>query len=308
MKIGVLSLSHPADAALVAAIERAHLQPVPFAAGLDGYVLVGDLSTAPTARFELLQAMYDILPVLLAENALGKPILGIGSGAQLLVESGIVPGLENNKVGIGVQVSSCDPLNMTLSLSPYYQRNVFTQYVAQTASLAATFDQVSARFVMSDALLNEINAQGLTVFENAITNKMGNALAVLPRVACDAFFQSMALSLKQSAPVPNEAVPLYYYPRPIQLTHYKGEVCRPASLEERMALQALLPLVDISLTVSASITAHNIVITSLLRSDDVPVLWSFANSKDWAVELQKLLKSNVLYHPCTHQAFSYTTP
>jgi hypothetical protein len=310
MKVGILLLSDHAKEAAYAAITRAHMQLVGFEAGLDGYVLAGALTLEPTARFELLHAMYGVLPVLLAENALGKPILGIGQGAQLLVESGIVPGLENNKVGMGVQVESCEPINMTLCLSPHYQRNVFTQYVTQQDALAATFDEASAQFIMSETLADEITAQGLNVFDMAVANKTGNALAVLPNIfTCDAIFQSMQRSMKQARTVPNNVVPLYYYPRPIKLTNDNKHNAVIAPKEMRAALQVLLKMLDIQLIVSDKLTAHNVVVISTLSPQETPILWCFdGGSAEITSEIQKLLKSNVLYNPYTHQCFSYPAP
>lgn len=312
MKIGVLLLSDAIQEAVYAALSRANMQAVPFAAGLDGYVIAGDLSIEPISRFHVLKVLYPILPILLTENGLGKPILGIGQGAMLLVESGIVPGLENHKLAMGVDIGSHE--YDTLTLPSCYQRNAFTHFLSEKTRLPIP-NHTPAQFVMSDALLNEITAQGLNVFESeknilAIANKTGNAMAVLPDILHhDAIFESMRQSIQKGngAYLAKETVPLYYYPRQIKLSSYEGGEYVMATASLREALKALLNMLNIQLEVSATPTSEALMVRPKLRPGEPALVWYFkGHPVKITAEIEKLLKYNVLYNPYTHHCFNYS--
>ncbi|EKD77591.1 MAG: hypothetical protein ACD_42C00278G0003 [uncultured bacterium] len=65
----------------------------------DGYVIVGGFSYEDRARSGVIAAHDPLMKALTHEAKKGKPILGICNGAQILVESGLVPGCvnENNE-------------------------------------------------------------------------------------------------------------------------------------------------------------------------------------------------------------------
>lgn len=66
------------------------------------YVLVGGFSYEDRVRSGLIASMDPLMKVLKEEAQSGKAILGICNGAQILVESGLVPGLPDNKVAIAL--------------------------------------------------------------------------------------------------------------------------------------------------------------------------------------------------------------
>lgn len=83
------------------AIRRAGMRPVPFRWNqsieelreLDGYLLAGGFSYEDRSRSGIIAALDPIMDALKIESSKGKPVLGICNGAQILVESGLVPGL-----------------------------------------------------------------------------------------------------------------------------------------------------------------------------------------------------------------------
>lgn len=83
------------------AIRRAGMRPIPFRWNqsieelreLDGYLLAGGFSYEDRSRSGIIAALDPILDALKEESSKGKPVLGICNGAQILVESGLVPGL-----------------------------------------------------------------------------------------------------------------------------------------------------------------------------------------------------------------------
>ncbi len=64
----------------------------------DAYVLPGGFSFQDRVRAGAVAAKERIMDLVFSEAADGKPVLGICNGAQILVESGLVPGWEKGKI------------------------------------------------------------------------------------------------------------------------------------------------------------------------------------------------------------------
>lgn len=71
-------------------------------AGYDGYVIVGGFAYEDRVRAGAIAAKHDILDVIGESAAAGRPVLGICNGAQVLVEAGLVPGLEPGHVEVAL--------------------------------------------------------------------------------------------------------------------------------------------------------------------------------------------------------------
>lgn len=219
MRIAVIQCSQQPD--LLSAIARfgmIAIQPGPQDAwqDFDGYVLAGADPMANDA--------------LVAATEAGKPVLGFGEGAAVLLGLGLVPGLENNKVAITLSPTS-EARGASMRLSRDYQRNAYTRYVQQALVHTLPAPVPLPAFMMSPVLLQEIQEQGLDVFQYcdeqgvvlgeapfniaAIANKAGNVMAVLPHLAWhendDLLLKSMHDYLKKG--VFNPVSPLNYYPR-----------------------------------------------------------------------------------------------
>src|SRR3989338_4697634 len=84
------------------AVERAGMQAVDFLWNqdpellddMDALILVGGFSYQDRGRAGVIAAQSPIMDAIKKQNEAGKPILGICNGAQILVEAGLVPGLE----------------------------------------------------------------------------------------------------------------------------------------------------------------------------------------------------------------------
>ncbi|MBW2988748.1 phosphoribosylformylglycinamidine synthase I [Candidatus Woesearchaeota archaeon] len=61
----------------------------------DGYIIPGGWSYEDRIRAGIISAQDPIMKVLKKESEKGKPILGICNGCQILVESGLIPGLKD---------------------------------------------------------------------------------------------------------------------------------------------------------------------------------------------------------------------
>lgn len=87
----------------VAAIKRngmvpmSHLwnEPASNLRSCDGYIVVGGFSYEDRSRSGIIASLDPIMDTLKKEAVRGKPVLGICNGAQILVESGMVPGNNN---------------------------------------------------------------------------------------------------------------------------------------------------------------------------------------------------------------------
>ena len=71
----------------------------------DGYFIVGGFSYEDRSRAGIIAALDPLMPFIRAEAEKGKLILGICNGAQILVETGMVPGLADNAVGMALAVN-----------------------------------------------------------------------------------------------------------------------------------------------------------------------------------------------------------
>ncbi len=177
---------------------------------LDGFVLLDH-----TNRLDPLHAA----------NKAGKPILGLGRGAQCLVEAGLVPGLEDDMVGMHLIEGSSINHQTHIKLTDLYQRNVFTTYLKPNEAISVCTD-TSYQFAIPPALLQEIENQGLNVFQYddgtiaAVSNKAGNVLALIAQLNCTQPAHPILLGMRdyidgiqQHKIKPTKMHPLFYYPR-----------------------------------------------------------------------------------------------
>ncbi len=70
--------------------------------GFDAYVLPGGFAYEDRVRAGVIASKHAILDVIAAAAAAGKPVLGVCNGAQVLVEAGLVPGVEAGQVEVGL--------------------------------------------------------------------------------------------------------------------------------------------------------------------------------------------------------------
>lgn len=80
----------------------------------DGYVLPGGFSYEDRVRAGAVAAKHRVLDAVAAGADAGKPVLGVCNGAQILVEAGLVPGIEPGCVQIALAA------NRTAAWSGYF--------------------------------------------------------------------------------------------------------------------------------------------------------------------------------------------
>ncbi|KTD12007.1 phosphoribosylformylglycinamidine synthase I (FGAM synthase I) [Legionella gratiana] len=219
------------------AVKRAGMEPVEFLWNepleklrcLDGYILIGGFSYEDRSRAGIIAALDPVIKEIKAQSERGKPVLGICNGAQILVESGLVPGLERHEIHMALtenkrivnrKIIGTGFYNawVHMRLSDKHQNNAFTRHLSSTDLIHLPIAHAQGRFLMPDSLLNQIEEQGLNLFQYctaegaivdnfpinpngsagniaAITNQAGNVMAMMPHpertVNGDPIFTSM---------------------------------------------------------------------------------------------------------------------
>jgi phosphoribosylformylglycinamidine synthase I len=311
----------------ILAVKRAGMEPVEFLwneskeklAGCDGYIIVGGFSYEDRSRSGAIAALDPIMQVIREQSAAGKPILGICNGAQILVETGLVPGIENNRVCMALtenkrmsdgQVLGTGFYNawIHMRLSENFQYNAFTRYLTPKDVMHVPVAHGEGRFVIPGGLLAEMQNQGLNLFQYcdangkvidafpvnpngsidniaAVSNKAGNVMAMMPHPERtpngDAIFQSMRDYIASGQH--ERLAPLSYQPRPEKISAYIA----PESARQ--------------LTVELIITDnHAMSVENALKQINIPV--KVNRQMHWEIEVdsdadyEAIIKSGVLFN------------
>lgn len=249
MKIGIIHFPNSDQSQdVLLRVQRVGLQPVllDFASQPNdeyaGFIIVGELSNDIYSRDAAMASAYPFFQTLKTQK--NKPILGIGIGAEILVELGLVPGVENDRACMGI-LSSHENTSSCIQLTHQYQLNMFTKHLFQKNILTQPAD---ASFVIPPALLIEMKTQGLNVFEYdngeiaAVSNKTGNVLAMIPYPNDDSIFIALREATKDG--YEQKVAPLFYYPRVPSIKKFKAkhreyflEIKHPALIEKLFSIK-----------------------------------------------------------------------
>ena len=167
----------------------------------DGFVIVGGFSYEDRCRSGLLASKDPLLVALTAQAEQGKPVLGICNGAQILVESGLVPGVKvngayqvaaalttNHRVKDG-QVIGVGYYNAWCDIAPVHLAGQGVFDAAVNAAMRVPIAHAEGRFVLPPEVLSALKNSGAALWqyqgenpngavENlaAISNPAGNVL------------------------------------------------------------------------------------------------------------------------------------
>ena len=227
-------------------------EPVEKLSVFDGYVIVGGFAYEDRSRAGVIAALDPIMTQIKIEAEKGKPILGICNGAQILVESGLLPGLDDHRVGIALtdnkRVKGRHLLGVgyyntwaNLQMSAPSNRCAFTRHLKTGDWINVPLAHGEGRFVVPDELLEKMISNNQTVFQYcddsgnvvdefptnpngsmynlaAVCNARGNVMAMMPHPERtengDAIFSSMKEFIKNGNPVSDHTLS---FDRP----HYK---------------------------------------------------------------------------------------
>jgi len=309
------------------AVKRAGMLPVEFLwnapveklATYDGFVLVGGFSYEDRSRAGIIAALDPVMQVLNVQSQLGKPILGICNGAQILVEAGLVPGLDQHLVDMALtdnkRIKQGSVLGtgyynawINLTLSKTHRRSAFTRHLTAKSVLNIPVAHAEGRFMIPPALLDIIETNGLSVFKYctekgdivdefpvnpngsvnniaAIANASGNVLAMMPHPertqSGDAIFLSMRDYIAAGDVLKADVIA--YTPKPIEIKNYVK-----ANLSDELVVELLIT------------DNHAMSVESALRKNGIFV--SIKRQIHWEIKstsqrvLQKIEASGLLYN------------
>ena len=204
------------------ACDRVGLNPVEFLwnenhdvlKSFSGFIIVGGFSYEDRSRSGVIASLDPIINIIKKESEKGKPVLGICNGAQILVESGMVPGinnyslsssLSNNKRIVNGEVLGTGYYNewshLSCSIDP--DNSAFTRSLNIGETIHIPFAHAEGRFVIPGNLLNILinnnqipfrycdnngniinefptNPNGSIYNIAALTNSSGNVMAIMP--------------------------------------------------------------------------------------------------------------------------------
>lgn len=186
----------------------------------DGYVIGGGFSYEDRGRAGIVASLDPIMKILKAEAEKGKPLLGICNGAQILVESGLIPGVDGEKLVMALarnkrmrndEILGTGYYNAWVNLKCMAKPNscMFTWNISPGEILKAPIAHGEGRFTTEiPGLIEQLQAKSQMVFrycdsngvitENfpvnpngaifniaALCNPAGNVMAVMPHLERD---------------------------------------------------------------------------------------------------------------------------
>ena len=231
------------------ACRRIGLNPVEFLwnepaeklSDFDGYVIVGGFAYEDRSRAGVIASLDPIMKQLRTETEAGKPVLGICNGAQILVETGLVPGLPDYRLGIaltdnkrikGGHVMGVGYYNTwaNLRMTAPPKRCAFTHHMETGDWINIPLAHGEGRFVVPEELLSKLQENDQTVFRYcdddgiiveefptnpngsmynlaAVCNPSGNVMAMMPHPERtekgDVIFSSMKTFIEADHPTTN---------------------------------------------------------------------------------------------------------
>lgn len=202
----------------------------------DGYIIVGGFSYQDRSRAGIIASLDPIIKKIKSQSELNKPVLGICNGAQILVESGIVPGLENYKTSVALTDNKRIKNNRIVGVGYYNawanlkidsSKNIcaFSQNLNKNDIINIPLAHGEGRFLIPSKLLNEmiknnqivfrycedsgkiidefpINPNGSIYNIAAICNPNGNVMAIMPHPERSKNGDSIFTSMKEYIETP----------------------------------------------------------------------------------------------------------
>ena len=192
----------------------------------NGFIIPGGFSYEDRVRAGVIAAKEKIMDKIRNETENGKLLLGICNGAQILVETGLIPGL-NDKIQMAVAPNT-NPL-----VSGYYdawihiknvnkEKNAFNYYYGKNEVLCVPVAHGEGRFTTKDkALIKKLEKNKQIIFKYcdnngkvidkfpinpngavnniaAISNKEGNVMALMPHPERASFNWQVPNSIKNN--------------------------------------------------------------------------------------------------------------
>lgn len=208
----------------------------------DGFVIAGGFSYEDRGRSGVIASMDPIMDEIRVQAAKGKPVLGICNGAQILVETGLVPGTKDNALlmclarnkrvrngellGTGFYNENvyikCDAPGLTAFTLDYtdgtpekvpvaHGEGRFTTTVNGLLEKLNENKQITFRYCDESGKVNPdfpVNPNGAMDNAAAISNPAGNVMAIMPHperafiIPMPKIFSSMRKYMENPSPKP----------------------------------------------------------------------------------------------------------
>lgn len=250
------------------ALHRAGLTPIPFLwnepeeklRSCDGFIITGGFSYEDRSRAGVIASLDPLMNTIRDVSEQGKPILGICNGAQILIESGLVPGLPDYRLGAALTDNKRTQnehvvgtgyyntwTHLTLATRP--ERTAFTRALKPQDLLHIPFAHAEGRFLIPEPLLQELQERNQLVFQYcdsqgkihpdfpvnpngsvanlaALCNPAGNVMAMMPHPERtpkgEAVFASLRNALETKQTTVPVAAELAYQRKPAEILRYQN--------------------------------------------------------------------------------------
>jgi len=177
----------------------------------DGYAIAGGFSYEDRGRSGVVAAQDPITEILKEEADKGKVVIGICNGAQVLVETGLVPGFDNKELGVALAWNEMKKDGEIIGTSFYNAWIHLKSTALKNRNAFNNFDELlhiptahgEGRFVVNEEILEKLEANNQIVFKYAdetgevksefphcpngatasiaaISNPAGNVMAIMP--------------------------------------------------------------------------------------------------------------------------------
>jgi phosphoribosylformylglycinamidine synthase subunit PurQ / glutaminase len=194
-----------------------------------GYFIVGGFSYEDRSRAGVIASLDPVMKTILAESKKGKPVLGICNGAQVLVETGMVPGYASDRLGMVLAPNRMEVDGKIVGVGYYNDycylktglkkgSNAFNRKLNPDQLIRVPFAHAEGRFMFEPGLMERMQQSGMLAFRYvdsagnqiegypinpngsqgnvaAVVNASGNVMAMMPHperlVAGDPIFESM---------------------------------------------------------------------------------------------------------------------
>ncbi|MFA6475528.1 MAG: phosphoribosylformylglycinamidine synthase I [Patescibacteria group bacterium] len=229
------------------------------AGGYDAYVLPGGFAYEDRGRAGIIAALDPIMEHIKQAAAQGKPVIGICNGCQVLVETGLIPGLANNALAGAVAINTRVKGGQIIGTGFYHDtvniqnvapqgRSCVTTNLAAGAVIPATVANGEGRFLFPPALLAELEQHNQILFKYCTSageiinefpttpngamwgiagfcNPAGNVVAYMPHPerlerGGESLFTNLRAWLEQTPP--QEPYQLTYQPPQTEIAPYQS--------------------------------------------------------------------------------------
>ena len=157
--------------------------------GYAGYFIVGGFSYEDRSRAGVIASLDPVMRIIAEESKTGKVVLGICNGAQVLVETGLVPGYSSGHVGMVLAPNKMEVGGKIVGVGYYNDycylktglpkgSNAFNRKLDADDLIHIPFAHAEGRFIFEKNLADAMEAKNMLAFRYA--DKSGNLVPDYP--------------------------------------------------------------------------------------------------------------------------------